>query len=88
MSPRHATLPLVLDTCVIVNFLRGNQIGMHMSKTYGLYSRTERPHVSVVTMAEMYSFAEANNWGKETRVKLGAFFRHSSRSISNQRITS
>jgi tRNA(fMet)-specific endonuclease VapC len=73
MPARHESSPLVLDTCVVVNFLRGNDVGQHMAKTYGLFSRANRPHISIATVAELQSFAGQNNWGAPKREALQRF---------------
>ncbi len=72
-NSRHAALPLVLDTCVLIHFLRATQAGMHLSKIYGLYSRQPRPFISTVTIAEARAFAVYNGWGDKRLETVNAF---------------
>jgi len=61
---------LVLDTCVVLQYLRAKPLGIYIERTFNLRNRSERPVISIVTHAELLSLARRGNWdaGKQSRL--------------------
>lgn len=57
----------VLDTGVLLNLVRGKELGSRIDQEFGL-SRAMRLHtISIVTHGELKVLAERNEWGAEKR---------------------
>ena len=57
----------VLDTGVLLNLVRGKELGTRIDREFGL-TRSMRLHtVSIVTHGELKVLAERNDWGAEKR---------------------
>ena len=66
---------LVLDTNILVHWLRGKDAGTKLRSDYALGSRTPRPIVPVVVKAEIKSLALKFNWGAERQEALDQLLR-------------
>jgi len=60
----------LLDTGVLLVLVRGQAIGKHIERTYGLSRLPQRPLASVVSKAEIRSLAQRNGWGDAKRAVL------------------
>ena len=57
----------VLDTGVLLNLVRGKELGSRIDRDFAL-SRSMRLHtISIVTHGELKVLAERNDWGSEKR---------------------
>ncbi len=54
---------IVLDTNIVLAYVRANVLGKYIENTFELRKRTERPAISIVTIGEMLSLAKRLNWG-------------------------
>jgi tRNA(fMet)-specific endonuclease VapC len=54
----------LLDTSVILPLVRGNALGKHIDRRFGLRSAAQRPLVSVVSLGEVRVLAKRNDWGE------------------------
>ncbi len=54
---------LVLDTNILVHWLRGKEFGAKLHADYALGARSPRPIVPLVVKAEIKSLAYQFNWG-------------------------
>lgn len=70
-----ASAQLVLDTNILVHWLRGKDAGTKLRADYALGSRTPRPIVPVVVKAEIKSLALQFNWGTEKQEALDQLVR-------------
>ena len=60
----------VLDTGVLLNLVRGKELGTRIDRDFAL-SRSMRLHtISIVTHGELKVLAERNDWGAEKRKAL------------------
>jgi tRNA(fMet)-specific endonuclease VapC len=59
--------PLLLDTGIIVLLCRGQGAGRVMEERFGLLSRRTTPWISVISVGEIFAFAERNQWGASRR---------------------
>ncbi len=57
----------LLDTNVVLQLLRGKELGKYLASTFGLLDTVNRPLVSIVTHGELRVIADRNNWGAEKR---------------------
>lgn len=57
----------LLDTSVLLNIVRGNDLGKFIQQTYDLLSPATRPLMSIVSHGELWSMAERRSWGKDKR---------------------
>src|SRR5438045_3192471 len=67
-SPRY-----LLDTNVVITWVRGNDLWRYLDATYGLSTRTPDPEVSIATVGELLAFAGkavrgSAKWADLTRV--------------------
>lgn len=62
--------PVVLDTNVVLQLVRGNEFGRRLDAVYGLQARHFRPMLSIVTMGELLAFAKRRAWGADRSDKL------------------
>jgi predicted nucleic acid-binding protein len=60
----------LLDTSVILPLVRGDELGRHIDRRFGLRSASQRPLVSVVSLGEVRVLAERNRWGEAKRKAL------------------
>lgn len=56
---------LVVDTNVLVHWLRGKEVGQKIRELYDLGHRRPRPIVPAVVIGEIRSIAQWNNWGEK-----------------------
>lgn len=54
----------LLDTSVILPLVRGNALGKHIDRRFGLQGSARRPFVSVVSLGEVRVLAKRNDWGE------------------------
>lgn len=54
---------LILDTNILVYWMRGRTAGEWLRTEYDLSNRSPRPVVPVVVVAEIQAFARRNRWG-------------------------
>lgn len=66
---------LVLDTNVLVHWLRGKDAGAKLRAEYALGARSPRPIVPVVVKAEIKSLALQFKWGREKQAALDDLLR-------------
>jgi tRNA(fMet)-specific endonuclease VapC len=64
-------LQLVLDTNILVHWLRGKAPGERLRADYDLGGRQPRPVVPVVVKAEIKSLALQFNWGADKQAGAG-----------------
>lgn len=57
----------LLDTSVLLNIVRGNDLGKFIRQTYDLLNPATRPLISIVSHGELWSMAERRKWGKDKR---------------------
>jgi predicted nucleic acid-binding protein len=62
--------PIVLDTNVLLQLLRGRDVGTWLDATYGLRARPIRPFVPEVVVGELLSFAIRRRYGQERLARL------------------
>lgn len=62
---------LLLDTNILVQVVRGNDIGVWTEHEYRLTQRSERPLLSTVVEAETRALAVRLNWGEAKLEHLG-----------------
>jgi tRNA(fMet)-specific endonuclease VapC len=60
-------LSYVLDTGVLLNLVRGKELGMRIDREFGLTRSMRLQTVSIVTHGELKVLAERNEWGAEKR---------------------
>jgi tRNA(fMet)-specific endonuclease VapC len=61
---------VLLDTNVLLLLARGKAAGEWILHRYGLYSRPEKPLVSVVSLGELWRIAHRHGWGAERQAQL------------------
>ncbi len=66
---------LVLDTSVLVHWLRGKDHGKRLKDAYSLGSRRPRPVIPLVVKAEIKSLALQLGWGTPKQAALDALLR-------------
>jgi predicted nucleic acid-binding protein len=62
----------VLDTNVVVQLFRGNEIGKRIEAEFGLFTASLPPLLSVVSLGEARSLARQWSWGPEKITQLHA----------------
>jgi predicted nucleic acid-binding protein len=60
----------VIDTSVLLNLIRGKELGQQIDSAYGLRTAMYRHTISIVTHGELKVLAERNSWGPEKRKAL------------------
>lgn len=65
----------VLDTGIIIGYLRGSPYAERVDKAYAPMAAPNLPVVSVATVAELESFAIRRGWGNERRMRLSSLLR-------------
>lgn len=55
---------ILLDTNVLIQLVRGNEIGRRIDTNYQLRARLERPLISIITVGESLALARKFKWGK------------------------
>lgn len=63
---------LLLDTNVVVQLVRWNEVGQRIDRTFGLLAREEKAMISVVTVGECHALAAYRGWGPDRRNVLNA----------------
>ena len=66
---------LVLDTNILVHWLRGKGAGLKLREDYELGARRPRPIIPLVVKAEIKSLALQFNWGEQRNEQLDALLR-------------
>jgi tRNA(fMet)-specific endonuclease VapC len=66
---------LVLDTNILVHWLRGKDAGLKLREDYELGTRRPRPVVPVVVKAEIKSLALQFGWGEQRHEAIDALLR-------------
>ncbi|MFO0682866.1 MAG: type II toxin-antitoxin system VapC family toxin [Sandaracinus sp.] len=69
---KHPHEPLVLDTNIVVQWLRGKAGAERLRADYDLGGRRPRPVLPVVVKGEILSFARQNGWGTAKMDRLHA----------------
>jgi tRNA(fMet)-specific endonuclease VapC len=59
---------ILLDTSILVHLVRDNAIGQVIASRFRLFSRSERPIISVITIGEALALARRLGWGS-TKVR-------------------
>jgi len=62
--------PYLLDTNVLLHWIRGSQVAKNINTQFGLQSSSFRPLVCEVTLGEIAAFAHSSSWSAEKRKKL------------------
>jgi tRNA(fMet)-specific endonuclease VapC len=62
--------PFLLDTSVLLQLIRGRELGRYINTTFDLAKAVHRPLVSIVTHGEIWVLADRNSWGNEKREAL------------------
>ncbi len=57
-------MDFILDTNIVLIYLRNNQLAKNLEKKLNLFSRKNSLIISVVSIGELKSIARRNNWGK------------------------
>lgn len=65
----------LLDTNIIVHYIRGDEVAERVERKFQLRHRTERPLVSVVSVGEVRALIKKLGWGDAKRRKLLEFLR-------------
>jgi predicted nucleic acid-binding protein len=60
---------LLLDTTILVHWVRKDRTGLFLKNTYALHDRAERPLFSTISEGEILGLAKCWKWGQP---KLGA----------------
>lgn len=60
----------LLDTNVVVQYIRGNDLSRLIESRFNLLHRTQPPLISVVSIGELESLARQWNWGPRKRREL------------------
>lgn len=63
---------VMLDTNVLVAYIRANALGRHIEQSYKLMTRKEKPIICVVTVGEILALAHKFGWGQEKRAAMFA----------------
>lgn len=63
---------LLLDTNVVLQLVRGNEVGERIDRQFGLRGRAEKPLISIVTVGECRAFAAHRSWGDNKQALLDA----------------
>ncbi len=66
---------LVLDTNILVHWLRGNEAGIKLKADYDLGGRRPRPIIPLVVKAEIKSLALQFGWGNDKQKALDGLLR-------------
>jgi tRNA(fMet)-specific endonuclease VapC len=70
-NPRY-----ILDTNILVHYVRGNELGIRIENNYSLTSSEVAPIISAVTEGELRSLALKLGWGLEKRKRLEEILNH------------
>ncbi|WP_441290165.1 type II toxin-antitoxin system VapC family toxin [Sorangium sp. KYC3313] len=62
--------PVVLDTNVVLQLVRGNEFGRALDAAFRLQARPLRPILSIVSVGELLAFAKRRAWGADRIDKL------------------
>jgi predicted nucleic acid-binding protein len=66
------TQSYVLDTSVLLNLVRGKELGEQIDLSFGLRASLYRHTVSIVTHGEIRALAERRSWSRAKRSVLAA----------------
>lgn len=66
----------ILDTNILVSYLRGRTLGQWIEATYRLSTSPVTPLISVVTEGELWSLAWQFGWGEEKKRQLQLILRN------------
>ena len=56
---------ILLDTNVLIHWIRQNDTGIQLRDTFSLHARTDRPLYSTVVEGELLALAAVWNWGQQ-----------------------
>ena len=65
---------LMIDTNVLIHWIRQDSTGKHLIEQYHLEQRAERPLLSTVSEGEILGLAKCWNWGETKLAKLNQLF--------------
>ena len=68
------SVPLLLDTGVIIHLCRGGVAAEQIEQRYRLTRRRDQPMISVITRGEALAFALRNRWGRPRLNTLAGLF--------------
>ncbi|RIV23885.1 type II toxin-antitoxin system VapC family toxin [Fibrisoma montanum] len=57
----------LLDTNIVLAYLKKSTLSVALDKQYGLLSEHAKPFISAVTVGELWSLCLQNNWGPKRR---------------------
>lgn len=66
---------IVLDTNILVYWMRGNDLGARLREDYALGTRKPRPIIPLVVKAEIKSLALQFEWGDDKQARLDGLLR-------------
>lgn len=61
---------VLLDTNVVVHYVRGSEVSQRIEAEFNLLHRTERPLISVVSIGEMRALTRKFGWGQRNTATL------------------
>lgn len=64
--------PYLLDTNIVLSWVRNNALGQYLDATYGLSAARPGPQVSIVTVGEMAALSGIFKWGAAKRATLAS----------------
>jgi len=62
---------LILDTTILVHWVRQDRTGQYLKSTYALDERSERPLFSTISEGEIFGLAKCWRWGEAKLAALG-----------------
>jgi len=66
----------LLDTCVLVAYVRAGALGKHVEQTYSLMSQPFKPLICEVTVGEILALARRLGWGEAKTSLMEALLRN------------
>ena len=66
---------LLLDTNIVLNLIRGNEIARRVDERFQIRHRAERPLISIVSVGEALALAQTWRWAEKKRADLEQLMR-------------
>ena len=72
MAAEQGTAPgcYLLDTNILVAYVRGGRVGQHVEKKFQLRTSPYKPLISIVSVGEVLSLANQFAWGDDEGVPI------------------
>jgi len=61
----------LLDTSVLLNLLRGKELGQRIDRSFGLSAAAYIHSISIVSHAELWVLVDRNKWGDDKKTAVG-----------------